>query len=168
MLKAPGGIQSVLRRTAQLISGRCESQKVMFTVNAPDEPLTLVGDSAQIQQLLLNLALNALDAMPDGGKLDVSVSANESTVEIAVNDTGPGIQNSVLPHLFTPFVTTKPNGVGLGLGICRRIAESHHGTLCGKNSKTGGAVFLLSLPISNALAKKPLTINTTEAACNVS
>ncbi|MCY2986082.1 MAG: ATP-binding protein [Planctomycetota bacterium] len=141
-------IQSVLRRTSQLVSGRCQSQNVQLSINVPTDSLTLVGDSAQIQQLLLNLSLNALDVMPDGGKLEIAVLPKESTIRIAVRDTGPGIESSMLPQLFTPFATTKPNGVGLGLGICRRIAEAHHGTLSGTNSPNGGAEFLLTLPIA--------------------
>lgn len=141
-------IQSVLRRTSQLISGRCQSQNVQLSISVPADSLTLVGDSAQIQQLLLNLSLNALDAMPDGGKLEIAVLPKDSTIRIAVRDTGPGIESNMLPQLFTPFATTKPNGVGLGLGICRRIAEAHHGTLSGTNSPAGGAEFLLTLPIA--------------------
>ena len=139
-------IQSVLGKTSQLISGRCQSQNVQLSIVAPTEPLNLVGDAAQIQQLLLNLSLNALDVMPEGGKLEIALSAKESAVEIAVRDTGPGIERSMLNQLFEPFTTTKPNGVGLGLGICRRIAEAHHGTLVGANLLSGGAEFLLTFP----------------------
>lgn len=153
-------IQSVLRRTSQLISGRCQSQNVQLSIVAPAEPLSLVGDSAQIQQLLLNLSLNALDVMPDGGKLDMVLSARDSTIEIAVRDTGPGIERSMLDQLFEPFTTTKPNGVGLGLGICRRIAEANNGTLVGANSLAGGAEFLLTLP--SVLADANVTTKTQE------
>ena len=141
-------IQSVLRRTSQLISGRCQSQEVLLKIVAPEKPVNLIGDSAQIQQLLLNLCLNALDVMPEGGKLDIVVSPKDSIIEIAIRDTGPGIESKMLQQLFTPFATSKPNGVGLGLGICRRIAEAHHGTLSGSNSIGGGAEFLLTLPNS--------------------
>jgi len=155
-------VQSVLRRTSQLISGRCQSQNVQLSVDAPTEPLNLIGDSAQIQQLLLNLSLNALDAMPDGGKLDIVVSSKNSIIEIDVRDTGPGIESSMLAQLFTPFATTKPNGVGLGLGICRRIAEAHHGTLSGTNLPAGGAEFLLTLPIALPNAMEITRTNLTE------
>lgn len=161
-------IQEVLRRTAQLIAGRCESQKVLLCINAPSVPVTLLGDSSQIQQLLLNLALNALDAMPGGGNLDMDVETNASMVEITVRDTGTGIDNSMLSKLFTPFSTTKPNGVGLGLGICRRIAEAHRGSLRGSNQLVRGAKFQLTLPIASADNPRPLTSNSTEEACKVS
>jgi len=162
-------IELVLNRTKQLISGRCESQNVELSIQVPSDPIRIMGDAAEIQQLLLNLALNALDAMPDGGNLSIFVATKESKMEIAVRDTGTGIKSDMLDKLFSPFATSKPNGVGLGLGICRRIAEAHHGSLCGTNQAMGGAEFLLTLPI----ATKPnssissSTSNTTEA-CKVS
>ena len=127
-------IQDAVRRTVQLIEGRCQAQNVELVVEAPDTPLSIVGDAAQIQQLLVNLGLNALDAMPDGGKLNLSVVQNDEQVLVSVCDSGAGISESVLGKLFTPFVTTKANGVGLGLGICRRIAVAHQGTAHGGES----------------------------------
>ena len=141
-------MENVLRRTGQLISGRCESHNVELSINAQNNSARIIGDAAQIQQLLLNLTLNALDAMPTGGRLIITVATKESSIEISVRDTGTGIQAGMLDKLFTPFATTKPNGVGLGLGICRRIAEAHHGTLSGTNQTNGGAEFLLTLPIT--------------------
>ncbi len=140
-------IQEALRRTVQLIEGRCQTQRVDLVVEAPDAPIRIMGDTAQIQQLLLNLGLNALDAMPNGGKLTLSVVCDLDQVLVSVADSGTGISESVLGKLFTPFVTTKPNGVGLGLGICRRIAVTHQGELTGANQITGGAKFQLSLPV---------------------
>jgi len=162
-------LQEVLCRTVQLISGRCELQNVELSVNAPSNSLKLVGDAAQIQQLLLNLTLNALDAMPDGGRLSISIETKESVLEVAVRDTGSGIESNMLNQLFTPFATTKPNGVGLGLGICRRIAEAHHGTLSGANQILGGAEFLLTLPFTNATNTFiSSSTNTAAQACKVS
>jgi signal transduction histidine kinase len=164
-------MQEAIGRCVQLISGRCDSQSVVLSVHAPISPIKLVGDASQIQQLLLNLALNALDAMPSGGKLDLDVVQSDMTVAVSVRDTGRGIDNIMLDRLFTPFVTSKPNGVGLGLGICRRIAESHHGTLDGNNRMSGGAEFTLLLPIPLANSLEPISTslrNTLEQACKVS
>ena len=132
-------IQRTIRQVLQLIEGRCVAQKV--TVRC--------GDPAQIQQLLLNLALNALDAMPEGGELHLSTSRTEDRLEINVADTGKGIAEEVKETLFSPFVTTKANGIGLGLGICRRLAEAHHGTLDAANRPGSGAQFKLTLPTAN-------------------
>jgi PAS domain S-box-containing protein len=139
-------IQDVIRRTVQLIEGRCQNQQVTLNIIAPSEPVYVDGDAAQIQQLLLNLALNALDAMPDGGRLELSITPSDEHVVLSVVDNGVGINKIVLDKLFTPFVTTKINGVGLGLGICRRIAEVHGGKLTGMNQASRGAKFQLTLP----------------------
>ncbi|XZE56225.1 sensor histidine kinase [Planctomycetaceae bacterium SH139] len=145
-------IQNAIRSTAQLIEGRCQAQHVNLDVSTLEDPMLIYGDAAQIQQLLLNLALNGLDAMPNGGVLTLCVTTEEDCLRLSVCDTGSGIDESVVDKLFTPFVTTKANGVGLGLGICRRIAEAHGGTLVGMNRASGGAKFELSLPTPGANA----------------
>jgi signal transduction histidine kinase len=102
-----------------------------------------------MQQLLVNLALNALDAMPQGGSLDVSLGAPvHDQVELRVRDTGPGIAPALLPRLFEPFVSSKETGLGLGLVVSRRIAESHGGNLWVTNPPHGGACFVLRLPVA--------------------
>ncbi|WP_197168049.1 sensor histidine kinase [Neorhodopirellula pilleata] len=141
-------IQSVIRKTVQLIDGRCQSSGVKLSVDCDDDPITIDGDPSQIQQLLLNLSLNALDAMPSGGNLTIAAKTTAGELELSVSDSGEGIRDDMLAKLFTPFSTSKPTGVGLGLGICRRIAVSHGGTLTGRNRVTGGAEFKLVLPIA--------------------
>jgi PAS domain S-box-containing protein len=157
-------IQETLRRACLLIEGRCRSQQVRLNVTSPDQPIWMHGDSAQIQQLLLNLFLNALDAMPTGGTLSVGVEtqspqeltprkddfAAHRAIVVSVADTGTGISEAILSNLFEPFFTTKPNGVGLGLGICKRIAESHGGLLTAANQASGGAVFRLTIPVARS------------------
>ena len=96
-------------------------------------------------QLTLNLCLNALDAMPDGGALVVAWKQVDGTVRISVRDTGQGIDPRVLGQLFQPFITSKEAGVGIGLVICKRIAEVHRGRLRGENL-ADGACFTLELP----------------------
>jgi signal transduction histidine kinase len=137
----------VIRKTVQLVDGRCKQQRVKLTIACQDSPIMLEGDASQVQQLLLNLVLNALDAMPDGGELTVRASANGERLELSVIDTGDGIRADMLDKLFVPFSTSKPAGVGLGLGICRRIASSHGGSLTGQNRLERGAEFRLSLPL---------------------
>ncbi|QDV87126.1 Sporulation kinase D [Stieleria magnilauensis] len=145
-------IQDAIGRTVQLIDGRCGTQNVNLALDCPDAPIYIDGDLAQLQQLLLNLTLNSLDAMPEGGELAISVTSDDSQVEVTVADTGDGISDAMLNKLFTPFATSKPNGVGLGLGICRRIAQSHHGSLVGSNRIPRGAQFRLTLPIAGQIA----------------
>ena len=143
-------VQYEIRRMERSINSLLEYalQNIELCMDGPENPLKIIGDAAQIQQLLLNLSLNALDAMPSSGRLNIAVATQDSLLRIAVRDTGAGIQPAMLDQLFTPFSTTKPNGVGLGLGICRRIADAHHGTLIGCNQPEGGAEFVLTIPIA--------------------
>ena len=152
-------VQNVIRNTVQLIDGRCEAEGVEMEVEVPDAPATIVGDAAQLQQLLLNLILNAIDAMPNGGRLSLMLSQSEDVYELRVQDTGAGISSVVESKLFSPFVTTKENGVGLGLGICRRIAQLHNGTLVGFNRPIRGAEFLLTIPRDSNQGKAKLGVH---------
>ena len=142
-------VLQTIRRTVQLVDARCKSQGVTLEVCVPQPDIRISGDSQKVGQLLLNLLLNALDAMPEGGTLGIAAERDDDAVEITVSDSGNGISEAMLEKLFTPFATTKPNGVGLGLGICRRIAEAHGGTLVGRNRDVRGAEFVVRLPLSS-------------------
>lgn len=161
-------IQNVIRRTVQLIEGRCGQQRVGVTVESDEASIDVEGDASQIQQLLLNLLLNALDAMPDGGELTIRAIATDDVMNLSVHDTGDGIPKDILSKLFTPFTTSKPTGVGLGLGICRRIASSHGGTITGFNHADGGAEFSLTLPLADPLTNPANGSPHREASCKVS
>ncbi len=115
-------------------------------------------DPTQLQQALVNLYLNAMDAMGDAAsdrrRLAVSTAAHENdSVEISVSDRGAGIQQEELPRLFDSFFTTKPHGMGLGLSITRSIVEGHGGSLSGENRADGGAIFRIVLPGNGATAE---------------
>jgi two-component system sensor histidine kinase HydH len=108
------------------------------------------GDQDQLQQLALNLVLNALDALPDGGAVEIDLrSPRDGYFELHVRDTGPGIAPHILPKVFEAFVSTKETGLGLGLAVSRRIAENHGGTLSAYNLPDGGSCFVLRLPAPN-------------------
>jgi len=109
-------------------------------------------DKVQIQQILVNLVRNATEAMSGRNKrqLTISTGLEGSDVEIAVSDTGTGLPDDVVSRLFHPFVTTKERGMGMGLSICRTIAEAHGGRLWLASNTSEGATFKLSLPIGNA------------------
>jgi signal transduction histidine kinase len=136
----------VANRTLALVEGRARKQKVQLRFDRPHEPLLADVDEDQIQQLLLNLLLNSLDVMPDGGAVTVKLTAlPERKVQLSVCDTGPGIPAELMPRLFDPFMSTKETGIGLGLAVSHRIAERHGGSLSAHNRPEGGACFELHL-----------------------
>jgi two-component system nitrogen regulation sensor histidine kinase NtrY len=108
----------------------------------------VLADRDQVLQLLLNLVRNALDAMPAGGRLELSARRADGGVALAVRDSGPGIAAEDLPRVFEPYFTTKEGGTGLGLAIAHRIAEEHGGRLEARSSPGSGATFTLVLPVA--------------------
>lgn len=118
-------------------------------------------DGQQFGQVLSNLFINAIQAMPEGGSLTVSTWSEPDGIHVSVRDTGKGIPKSKLDRVFDPFYTTKTRGTGLGLPICRRVVEAHHGTIS-VNSRSGhGAEFIIELPHPRALER---SISSREAA----
>ena len=103
-------------------------------------------DKRQIQQAILNLLINATQAMPDGGTVEVGVSANDKIVTVNFDDNGSGISEEVLEKIWDPFYTTKEKGSGLGLGIIKNIIESHGGSIQVRNRAEGGARVSVELP----------------------
>jgi signal transduction histidine kinase len=130
-----------------LVRPRAGRQGVEVEVSAPPDPLPVDVDAGQLHQVLVNLLINALDAMPRGGRLTLALDATEEGCRLTVRDTGPGIAPTMAGRLFTPFASTKPTGTGLGLSLARRIVEEHGGRIRGANHPEGGAVFTIVLPL---------------------
>jgi signal transduction histidine kinase len=122
------------------------SAQAIRTVTQIDDELCVTADRDMLRRAVLNLILNALDAMPDGGVLTVSAGAGPQGVELKVADTGQGMSEDAERRAFEPFYTTKHGGTGLGLAIVCRIAEVHGGQITGVNLPEGGAAFTLSIP----------------------
>ena len=106
-------------------------------------------DPMQMQQVFLNLMLNAIDAMPKGGSLAIKTAYDNThnSIEIAIADTGKGIEQTLLDQIFQPFFTTKRKGSGLGLAITRRLVEEHGGTMYVESTPDKGTVFNISLQV---------------------
>jgi two-component system sensor histidine kinase HydH len=152
----PMELAPVVEQTFALIESRARKQKVRLDFKNRLTPLVVEADGEQIHQILVNLALNALDAMPTGGELRVELApADNGQIELRVLDTGSGIAAERLPRLFEPFASSKETGLGLGLVVSRRIAENHRGTLDGKNRPEGGACFTLRLPAATTFRAEP-------------
>jgi signal transduction histidine kinase len=137
----------VAAQALDVLGGRARKQGVALKFTPPPVPILVEADAGLLQQLLVNLGLNALDVMPEGGTLEIALGAGlDGSAELRVLDTGPGIAPEMLPRLFEPFVSTKETGLGLGLVVSRRIAESHQGSLQAGNRPGSGACFTLRLP----------------------
>jgi two-component system sensor histidine kinase HydH len=140
-------LSELVKQTFMLIGGRARKQHVTLQIAQPQEAILVDADEEQIHQVLVNLCLNALDAMPQGGTLQVDFGRlDNGQVAMRVMDTGEGIAPEIAPRLFEPFVSNKETGLGLGLVISRRIAESHGGRLLAENRPIGGACLTLQLP----------------------
>jgi signal transduction histidine kinase len=129
-----------------LLAGRCRHGSVEVIRQFAD--CRVRGDSQQIRQVMLNLMLNALDAMPHGGKMTVAVQPTAGAagpVRFSVTDTGPGVQPTAGADIFDPFVTTKPGGTGLGLAISRQVISRHDGRI-GYDTSPTGSMFWFELP----------------------
>jgi len=140
-------LDAVIDRVLTLVGGRARKQDVAIAFDRPANSISVEADFDQIQQVLLNLVLNALDALPRGGRIEVDLKPPlDGFAEISVLDNGTGITAEVLPKIFETFVSSKETGVGLGLPLSRRIAEDHGGRLTAYNLPEAGACFVLRLP----------------------
>lgn len=155
--RRPVNLASIVDRTLVLLGGRARRQRVAIQFTEPPSSVVVEADHEQVQQVLLNLILNALDAMPEGGSLEVRLkSPKNGFAVVCVRDTGPGISSELMPRLFEPFVSSKETGLGLGLVVSQRIAEAHGGSLQAANRPEGGACFELRLPVGTLVPDSTL------------
>jgi signal transduction histidine kinase len=143
----------VVRETVEFLSSLAVGRKVeLVSVITPDA-LPILGDRIQLQQVILNLVVNGIDAMKDTPSENRIISIRTSRVEkfaqLSVSDRGPGIPEDKLKEVFEPFFTSKAEGMGMGLSIARTIIETHNGLISAKNRDHGGATFRIKLPIIN-------------------
>lgn len=148
--KAPEDVKHLVEEAGALalVGSRERGIKSVFEFG-PDSGM-VVADRVQIQQVLINLMRNAMEAMRDSPRRDLIVRTRPISAErmqVEVEDTGPGISDEIASQLFQPFVTTKPGGMGIGLSISKRIIEAHGGELTVRRNKAGGATFTFTLPI---------------------
>ena len=151
LVREPLTVSELIREVIALVEHDAAARHLTYQLElAPNLPL-IHGDRVHLQQVLLNLLLNAMDAMsqPRAEPPQLVVRAcltPEQKIEVTFTDSGAGIPADRLPHLFQPFFTTKPNGMGMGLSISRTIIEAHDGRIWAENSPEGGAAFRFTLP----------------------
>ena len=146
-------VNTVIRVVERLTHGDANLHRVTVHLDLSSDVGTVKGDGVQLQQVILNLMLNAFSAMSatglDGARLLVRSSSNdELTVLIEVEDSGTGIAAENLESIFDPFITSKPEGLGMGLSICRSIIERHGGRISAANNPDRGATFSITLPVT--------------------
>ncbi len=138
-------LSTVIQECVILLQTEAANQRVKIEVDTPSlQKVHAVAD--RIVQLLLNLMKNAIQAMPDGGKLAIELRQKGNFVHISVKDNGTGIAPENLQHIFEPFWTSKAQGTGLGLALCRKVAEEHGGSLTVNSHVVVGTEFVVTLP----------------------
>jgi PAS domain S-box-containing protein len=146
-----GGIEltALLEETAELIANQAKIQKIELTTRLPEKPVRVRGMASLLQQVFMNLFLNALDAMPDGGTVSLTVEETLSEVLIRIADTGRGIAKAEMDKIFDPFYTRSPagKGTGLGLSICYSIVKQHLGSISVESVEGAGSAFTIRLPV---------------------
>ncbi len=125
-----------------------EDKQLGLTLTGGAHPYMVLGDHGELEQLFINLLLNAQEATPAGGQVSIQIDATGDQATVMIADTGPGIPAAILERVFDPFFTTKPRGSGLGLAICSRIAAAHDARLRAANQEQGGAVFTVDFVVS--------------------
>jgi signal transduction histidine kinase len=150
---APCELGQVLEDVSLLVNPSCEHAKVDLQLQRGDNPCHVIGDEAGLRSAILNLTLNAIEAAGPGGKVKLEASAGQGEATIEVSDTGPGPPPEVAERLLEAFVTSKPEGVGLGLAIAHHVADEHGGRLSWSR-QAGETRFQLALPITNGAEKR--------------
>ena len=145
----PIDLHVVIHESLALVAHDMRTRQIEATVNLSSHPCIITGDQVLLRQVLVNLVMNAMDAMaetpPARRRVTISTEVRGADVDISVRDAGTGLPAQIDGALFTPFVTTKAHGLGIGLTITRTIVEAHAGTIDARDNPEGGATFTVTL-----------------------
>ena len=146
------GVDGLLESVLQLSAHAVENSAVQLRKEVPPDLPPFNGDAEMVKQMLLNLVINAVQAMPDGGEVVMSASLENEQLALRVRDGGCGITAAIKDKIFDPFFTTKEGGTGLGLAVAHQIVEQHGGILKAEANPDGGMTFCALLPIHREVA----------------
>jgi PAS domain S-box-containing protein len=144
-----------VREVLDLLRGELQRREIEVVLDMSDAPVEIIGDRTQIQQVVLNLVMNSAEAMAASSRarrINIRCSAEEQLVSVSVSDTGHGISIDELDRVFEAFYSTKADGIGMGLSICRSIVEAHGGRIWASAAENGiGGLFTFTLPMSEGI-----------------
>jgi signal transduction histidine kinase len=147
--RTPIDLHAVINKSLALVAHDLSARQIEATANLSSNPCIISGDPVLLQQVLVNLVMNAMDAMaetpPARRRVTIRTEVRAADVTLSVRDTGTGLPAQIKGTLFTPFVTTKAHGLGVGLTITRSIVDAHGGTIDAHNNPEGGATFTVTL-----------------------
>ncbi len=148
--RRPVDLNAIVQETLTLLHAQAETQQVVLRTELAADLPPVLGSAQALQQVVQNLTTNAMQAMPGGGALHCRTRRLDGPprVELEIADTGPGIAPADQAHLFEPFWTTRPEGTGLGLALCREIVQQHGGQIELVRQPGWGALFRVSLPLA--------------------
>jgi two-component system, NtrC family, sensor kinase len=147
--KAAANINQVIQQALSLVESRLSSGGVLLDLKLGDNIPETVMDSSQFVQIIINLVVNAAQAMPEGGKLTIQTRCDENTLVLTVQDSGTGMTETIRQQIFLPFFTTKDvdQGTGLGLSVVHGIVLAHNGTIDVQSEPGSGTTFTIRIPI---------------------
>ena len=151
----PCRVEEVIRKNIQFLSSQIKDEHCEIITDYERHLPEIMADPAMLYQAFLNILINAMQAMPQGGKIDIKIKADKRRIVITFEDEGKGIEQEFLIKIWSPFFTTKEKGTGLGLGIVKKVIESHEGTIHIENRPTFGAKVTVELPIRPEVLWKP-------------
>ena len=140
----------LVQELAALLSPSAKAQNVTVETTIPDERLPIVGRRDRLKQALLNVAINGLEAMPEGGLMGIALRRDGETARIAVRDSGPGIPPEISRRIYAAHFTTKSGGTGIGLYVARSVITAHQGTIRLESTVGAGTTVDVTLPLASA------------------
>jgi two-component system sensor histidine kinase HydH len=145
--REPFDLRELIQGLETLLAPQAKQQRVGLEVQVPESELRVAGHRDRLKQALLNIATNALEVMPDGGRMGMSLARDDGRAVIAIRDSGPGIAPELLTKIYGMYFTTKSGGTGIGLYVARSVVESHGGSIHIDSQPGKGTCFTVSLPL---------------------